>query len=149
MRAHRVVVDSEALQHHLGFPEGVEDLAVQEFVPDPRDDINCCIAGLSRRVERLEGEMEALIAGTPELAARKALIASVPGAGPQLVAALIAYLPELGTLDNKRIAALAGVAPFNRDSGGYSGQKRVWGGRGRVRSSLYMAPLWWRLATIP
>ena len=57
------------------------------------------------------------------------------------MAALIAYLPELGTLDNKRIAALAGVAPFNRDSGGYSGQKRVWGGRGRVRSSLYMAAL--------
>ena len=106
-----------------------------------RADIKRCIAGLNRRVERLEREMDALISSTPELAARRALIASVPGAGPQLVAALISYLPELGMLSNKRIAALAGVAPFNRDSGGYSGPKRIWGGRARVRSSLYMAAL--------
>ncbi len=106
-----------------------------------RADINRCIAGLLRRVQRLDRAIDDLIAGTPQLAARRALIASVPGAGPQLAAALIAYLLELGVLDNKRIAALAGVAPFNRDSGSYSGRKVVWGGRGRVRSNLYMAAL--------
>ena len=61
--------------------------------------------------------------------------------GPQLVAALAAYLPELGTLSNKQVAALVGVAPFNRDSGGFSGRRFIQGGRSPVRQVLYMAAL--------
>ncbi len=69
------------------------------------------------------------------------LLQSVPGVGPILSATLIADLPELGTLNRKQIAALAGVAPFNHDSGSIHRQRRVWGGRGAVRPSLYMSAL--------
>ena len=54
---------------------------------------------------------------------------------------LLAYLPELGTLNRKQVAALVGVAPFNRDSGPYRGKRSVWGGRATVRSVLYMGAL--------
>ena len=54
---------------------------------------------------------------------------------------LLAYLPELGTLNRKQIAALVGVAPFNRDSGPHRGKRSVWGGRATVRSTLYMGAM--------
>ena len=61
--------------------------------------------------------------------------------GEQLSLTLLAYLPELGTLDRRQIAALVGVAPFNRDSGTLRGKLTVWGGRARVRGALYMGAL--------
>ncbi len=68
-------------------------------------------------------------------------LASVPGIGPASVAVLLAELPELGKLDRRRIAALVGVAPLNRDSGQMRGQRCIWGGRADVRRTLYMATL--------
>ena len=62
---------------------------------------------------------------------------TVPGVGEQLSLTLLAHLPELGMLDRRQIAALLGVAPFNRDSGTLRGKRTVWGGRARVRSTLY------------
>lgn len=69
------------------------------------------------------------------------LLRSVPGVGPQVSLTLLGYLPELGKLNRKQIAALVGVAPFNRDSGPYRGKRSVWGGRATVRSTLYMGAL--------
>jgi transposase len=69
------------------------------------------------------------------------VLRSVPGVGPVLATTLIADLPELGELNRKEIAALVGVAPLNRDSGSLRGRRTVWGGRGRVRTALYMATL--------
>jgi transposase len=69
------------------------------------------------------------------------LLRSVPGVGPHLARTLLAHLPELGTLDRKRIAALGGIAPFNRDSGTLRGKRTIWGGRARVRVPLSMAAL--------
>ena len=69
------------------------------------------------------------------------LLRSVPGVGEQLSLALLAYLPELGALDRRQVAALVGVAPFNRDSGTLRGKRTVWGGRARVRAALYMGAL--------
>ena len=69
------------------------------------------------------------------------LLRTVPGVGEQLSLTLLAYLPELGTLDRRQIAALVGVAPFNRDSGALRGRRAVWGGRARVRAALYMGAL--------
>ena len=63
------------------------------------------------------------------------------GVGEQLSLTLLAYLPELGTLDRRQVAALVGVAPFNRDSGTLRGKRAVWGGRSRVRGALYMGTL--------
>lgn len=68
-------------------------------------------------------------------------LASVPGIGAASVAVLLAELPELGKLDRRRIAALVGVAPLNRDSGQMRGQRSIWGGRADVRRTLYMATL--------
>ena len=65
----------------------------------------------------------------------------MPGIGDVVARTLIADLPELGTLDRKKIAALVGVAPFNRDSGTFRGKRTVWGGRAKVRAALYMAAL--------
>jgi len=66
---------------------------------------------------------------------------SVPGVGPVLSATLIAELPELGSLNRKKISALVGVAPLNRDSGKHHGERSIWGGRCSVRQPLYMAVL--------
>ena len=60
------------------------------------------------------------------------LLRTVPGVGEQVSLTLLAYLPELGTLDRRQIAALVGVAPFNRDSGTLRGKRTVWGGRAQV-----------------
>ncbi|PZP26516.1 MAG: IS110 family transposase [Roseateles depolymerans] len=68
-------------------------------------------------------------------------LATVPGVGQTSVAVLIADLPELGKIDRRRIAALVGVAPMNRDSGQMRGQRSIWGGRHDVRRTLYMATL--------
>ena len=108
---------------------------------DVRVDIGRAIAGLDRRIGRLDGRIAAMIAASPYLAARADLIGSVPGAGPQLAAVLLAYLPELGSIGNKQICALVGVAPLNRDSGKFVGKRFVWGGRARVRAALYMSAL--------
>lgn len=70
-----------------------------------------------------------------------AALSSVPGIGAASVAVLLAELPELGKLDRRRIAALVGVAPLNRDSGQMRGQRSIWGGRADVRRTLYMATL--------
>ena len=69
------------------------------------------------------------------------LLRTVPGVREQVSLTLLAYLPELGTLDRRQIAALVGVAPFNRDSGTLRGKRTVWGGRARVRATLYMGAL--------
>lgn len=68
-------------------------------------------------------------------------LGSVPGVGAASVAVLLAELPELGKLDRRRVAALVGVAPLNRDSGQMRGQRSIWGGRADVRRTLYMATL--------
>ena len=69
------------------------------------------------------------------------LLRSVPGMGPVVSRTLLALLPELGRLNRKQIAALAGVAPFARDSGTWRGTRVIWGGRAQVRRALYMAAL--------
>jgi transposase len=74
-------------------------------------------------------------------AALAAALTSVPGIGAASVAVLLAELPELGKLDRRRVAALVGVAPLNRDSGQMRGQRTIWGGRADVRRTLYMATL--------
>src|SRR5262249_45417609 len=71
----------------------------------------------------------------------EALLRSVPGIGPVCTRTLLLDLPELGTLSRQRMAALGGVAPFNRDSGTLRGGRTVWGGRAHVRATLYMSTL--------
>ncbi len=98
------------------------------------------IAWLDREIASLEADIKAALAA-PQLADTVALLRSVKGVGQVTAAMLIALLPELGRLSAKAIAALAGLAPLNRDSGALRGQRRIGGGRRRVRRALYMAAL--------
>src|SRR5205085_2266468 len=81
------------------------------------------------------------ISENPEWSQKDKLLQSIKGVGDVVSATLIADLPELGTIEHRKIAALVGVAPFNRDSGVYVGKRTVWGGRSAVRSTLYMAAI--------
>ena len=89
----------------------------------------------------MERQLAALVAAEPTLRARAAWLQSIPGIGPVAAATLLAEVPELGACSRQQIAALVGVAPFNRDSGARRGRRRCWGGRAPVRTALYMATL--------
>jgi transposase len=101
--------------------------------------IKAHIAFLETQRDGLDGELLALVERAPELRALDELLRSVPGVGPVLSVTLIAGLPELGCLSSRKLAALVGVAPLNRDSGTLHGKRGVWGGRAEVRAVLYMA----------
>jgi transposase len=92
-------------------------------------------------VKRLEQAIRGLIAGSAELARSFEILTSIPGIGPIAAAGLIGLMPELGTLSAKQVAALAGVAPMNWDSGEMRGRRAIKGGRPTVRRLIYMAAL--------
>lgn len=99
------------------------------------------LAMLQQELSALERDLDETIRGTPAWREAESLLSSVPGVGDKTARTLIAELPELGRLDRRKIAALAGLAPFNRDSGRSRGQRRIGGGRAPVRAALYMAAL--------
>lgn len=104
--------------------------------------IDCrIIQTLDAAIALLDREMDASIAAAPHLAKVAALLRSVPGIGPVVAATLAAEMPELGRLTAAQAAALAGVAPYDRDSGTVRGRRRIAGGRPMVRRVLYMAAL--------
>jgi transposase len=96
---------------------------------------------LQKELSEIEQELDQTIRGTPAWRDSEDLLKSVPGVGDTLARTLIAELPELGRLTGKQIAALVGVAPFNRDSGQWRGRRMIAGGRAGIRSVLYMATL--------
>lgn len=96
---------------------------------------------LERDLEGLSAELRQSIAESETWRAKDALLRSVPGVGDVLSQTLLAALPELGQLERRKIAALVGVAPLNRDSGTLRGRRVIWGGRAEVRHILYMAAL--------
>lgn len=103
--------------------------------------LTAAIADCARQLAAIEQAIEELIAGDPVLAARRALLRTVPGIGQVISVVLLAYLPELGELDRKQIAALAGLAPLANDSGTRSGPRHCAGGRAPVRTAMYQAAL--------
>jgi transposase len=103
--------------------------------------IHAHIDWLKQELANIDKDISGAIKENPVWHATDKLLQSVPGVGPVSSATLIAELPELGILGRKKIAALVGVAPFNRDSGKRRGERSIWGGRCKVRQSLYMATL--------
>ena len=97
------------------------------------------IALLQAQLSELEGDIDEAIRKTPAWREREDLLRSVPGIGPATARTLIAELPELGALDRRKIASLVGLAPMNRDSGTMRGRRTIVGGRGTVRSALFMS----------
>ncbi len=106
-----------------------------------RPRIQAHVAWLEQELDDLDEELRQTLHQSPVWREKENLLRTVPGVGEQLSLTLLAYLPELGTLDRRQIAALVGVAPFNRDSGTLRGKRTVWGGRARVRGALYMGAL--------
>lgn len=99
------------------------------------------IAYLELELRITDTELGDLIKASPLWRAQDDLLQSVPGVGPVVAMTLVAEVPELGQLTRKQIAKLVGVAPLNRDSGAWRGQRRIAGGRSSVRAALYMAAL--------
>lgn len=106
-----------------------------------RRDLRNHIRWLERRLADVDDEIGGTVQRSPVWRAQEDLLRSVPGIGPIVARTLLAELPELGRLDRRTIAALVGVAPFNRDSGQWRGRRMIWGGRRSIRAALYMAAL--------
>lgn len=109
--------------------------------PPVRQDIQRHITWLEQSLTKLDEELGDSLRQSPLWREKEELLRSVPGVGRVLSLTLLAELPELGSLDRRQVAALAGVAPFNRDSGTLRGRRTVWGGRAPLRAALYMATL--------
>ena len=105
------------------------------------DRIGRLIEVLDGEIAEIEADISTLIKTEPEISGDAQLIRSLPGVGPVTCMQLIAQMPELGKVGPKQVAALAGLAPFNVDSGAYRGKRKIAGGRKRVRDALYMAAL--------
>jgi transposase len=104
-----------------------------------RGQIKGHITWLRQQLRDVDREVRTLIQRSPVWREKDDLLRTVPGVGPVLATTLVGDVPELGQLPGKQIAALIGVAPFNRDSGEHRGTRRIWGGRAPVRTVLYMA----------
>jgi transposase len=99
------------------------------------------VAFLQKQAAQIEALMKTKLGQSPALETRVNRLQKVQGIGPLTAAALVALMPELGSLSDTQAAALTGVAPFNQDSGQFRGQRHISGGRSQVRSVLYMAAL--------
>lgn len=127
----RLVADGVAISNRLGqatHPVIVASLQRQ-------------LASIAAERTAIEAEMNRVLADCAALQARVEILESVPGIGPRTARLLVAALPELGQATSQEIAALAGVAPMNHDSGLYRGRRRIRGGRPEVRAGLYMAAM--------
>jgi transposase len=109
--------------------------------PDVHASLQLVIDTLNKDLKRIEQAILKLVQADDQWRDKFERVQSVPGIGQTTAATLVAELPELGRLNRREIAALVGVAPFNHDSGKFTGQRRVWGGRVGVRNVLYMAAL--------
>jgi len=99
------------------------------------------ISQIKKQIEQLELLIQEQIKASPELSTKAEKLTAISGVGARTAALLLAQLPELGQLNRREVAALVGVAPFNRDSGRMRGKRAIYGGRKPVRHGLYMAAL--------
>lgn len=129
-RRRQVIAMLTAERHRLG-----------KASADIRPGIQAHITWLTQQLTTLDDDLTTHIRHSPVWQEQTDLLQSVPGVGPVLSRTLVAELSELGTLTRRQIAALVGVAPFNRDSGTVRGPRTCWGGRAPVRTALYMATL--------
>jgi len=109
------------------------------FVVQPALDDH--LVWLTGQIETLDAQLQALIEASPIWQQEATSLQNVPGVGPGLTQVLIARLPELGQIPIKKLIALVGLAPLNRDSGTVRGRRSIWGGRTDVRTALYMSTL--------
>jgi transposase len=109
--------------------------------PDTRRSCQTVLRGLKTEIARIERLIDKHVNASPAFLAKQDLLKSIPGIGDVVARTFLAELPELGTLDRHQIAALAGLAPINRDSGRRRGERHIGGGRPQVRTPLFTAAL--------
>lgn len=109
--------------------------------PVTQDSVTKIMALLQHELDELNGQIDEYIDQFPEFKRKDEILCSTPGIGKVTSAILLSDLPELGSIDRKKIASLVGVAPFNNDSGRFRGKRRIKGGRPTVRTVLYMATI--------
>jgi transposase len=109
--------------------------------PNVKKSLQRIIRTLEKELQDINKVLQKCIQADPQMTQTKNLLRSAKGVGPVVAAGLLAELPELGKLSAKQITALAGLAPYNHDSGKLRGQRTIWGGRAAVRTTLYMATL--------
>lgn len=118
-----------------------ENRAKMVLAKEAQKSIKRLLAALRRELESLDRDLDDHIRKSPVWRVRETLLTSVPGVGPATARTLLAEMPELGSLDRRQIASLAGLAPFTRQSGTWKGKSFIGGGRGKVRAVLFMAAL--------
>ena len=99
------------------------------------------IAWLKNEIKKADQRLKEFVTKNPEIKSEAETMQSMPGIGEKTFLSLKAFLPELGKLNRREIAALSGLAPFNRDSGKFKGRRRIYGGRAAIRKILYMSAL--------
>jgi len=118
-----------------------EKIRLHAASPRIRPGLETHIECLKRLLKDVDDDLDKMIRSSPAWREKDDLLRSVPGIGPVVSSVLMAGLPELGRAARRQLAALVGVAPFNRDSGLMRGRRTIWGGRGDVRTALYQAAL--------
>jgi len=118
-----------------------EQNRLRTALPPAQPSLREHIRWLETEMEKVNSELKRHIDQNLTLRKKFKLLCSVKGVGPATSFVLLSDLPELGKVNRKKIAALAGLAPFNRDSGRWRGKRTTWGGRAPVRAKLYMAAL--------
>jgi transposase len=129
-RRHQVVEMITAEKNRLGAMHG-----------PMRQNIETHLAWLQDHLAELDEQVQQTLRQSPVWQDQVNLLKSVPGVGNGLSSLLLVELPELGQLTHKQISSLVGLAPMNRDSGKWHGQRSIWGGRARIRAVLYMSTL--------
>ena len=134
-----------ALRAHVDLRETLVDERTRhlcrlaaESNPAVRLHLQETIAHLRKTVAAIEKQIDSLVSSCPRMAAMRRELRTIPGIGPVISATLIAFLPELGSLSRKQVAALCGLAPYARDSGAKKGKRFIFGGRAKLRRRLYM-----------
>lgn len=132
-----LITRREQLKEMLQMEQNRSELATPAVQKSLRTTVSC----LERQLRKLDDQINDFINRTPLWGEQVQLLQSTPGVGDRLAFTLVAFLPELGQLNRKQIAALVGVAPLNCDSGQHRGHRHIFGGRAQIRSVLYMAAM--------
>lgn len=135
----RLMADLVSRRNQLMDMQTSEKNRLQIMPKATRASIKSVLLTIKKQIQKMDDELGKLIESCPEYKAKSDLVQSMPGIGKVSAATLISYLPELGLLNSKEIAALVGVAPMNKESGRYKGKQVIQGGRGQVRTVLFMA----------
>jgi transposase len=130
-RRRQLVADKVAEQNRLGSMRSKQ----------AQKSIKAHIQWLAKQIERIDQQLDDMIKQSPLWLVKEQLLTSVPGVGPNTARTMLALMPELGQMNRREIASLAGLAPYTRESGKWKGKRFIGGGRKDARSALYMAAL--------